>query len=50
MILYSRLIKGDNMEELMKNNDTFIKLEELMYLSLVGKFAYIHTCLSERNY
>lgn len=35
------------MEELMKNNDTFIKLEELMYLSLVGKFAYIHTCDSQ---
>lgn len=33
------------MEELMtKNYDAFIKLEELMYLSLIGKFDYIHTC------
>jgi len=32
------------MEELIKNNDEFIKFEELMYLSLIGKFDYIHTC------
>lgn len=33
------------MEELMtKNFDAFLKLEELMYLSLVAKFDYIHTC------
>ena len=32
------------MEELMKNNEAFLKLEEFMYLSLIGKFDYIHTC------
>lgn len=38
------------MEELIKNlsnNDAFIKLEEFMYLSLIGKFDYKHICDSK---
>ena len=30
--------------ELIDNYDAFIKLEEMMYLSLIGKFDYKHIC------